>query len=124
MGKEENRLEKERERRNSRLINGTALGFSLAFLLAALAAASYTETWGSVLRGWHRILISPCPLVTDYFAIGGLASTLLNAGACGLACCAFMLLSGAVSLFPPESAELQGQSAHLHVRHQFCPVCQ
>ena len=92
MGKEENRLEKERERRNSRLINGTALGFSLAFLLAALAAASYTETWGSVLRGWHRILISPCPLVTDYFAIGGLASTLLNAGACGLACCAFMLL--------------------------------
>ena len=77
---------------NSRIINGIALGFSLAFLAASAAAAVYTGELGSVFHGWYMIMISPCPLVTDYFAVGGLASALLNAGACGLACFAFMLL--------------------------------
>ena len=84
--------EMSRTRNNSRIINGTALGFSLAFLAAALAAALYTGELGEVLHGWYLIMISPCPLVTDYFAIGGLSSALLNAGACGLACWAFMVL--------------------------------
>lgn len=77
---------------NSRIINGIALGFSLAFLLSAWAAAFYTGEWGQILYGWYLILISPCPLVTDYFALGGLSAAMLNAGVCGMACCLFMIL--------------------------------
>ena len=76
---------------NSQIINGIALGFSLAFLLSAWIAALYTKEWGQVFSNWYLIMISPCPLVTDYFALGGLASTMLNAGACGLACFFFMI---------------------------------
>ena len=78
---------------NSRIINGTALGFSILFLLASLAAACFVGEWGHVFLDWRRIMISPCPLVTDYLAIGGLSSAFLNAGACGLACFFFMRLS-------------------------------
>lgn len=77
---------------NSRIINGIAFAFSAAFLLSALAATAYTGVWGQVFHNWYLILISPCPLVTDYFAIGGLASAMLNAGACGMACFLFMVL--------------------------------
>ena len=77
---------------NSRIINGTALGFSILFLLASLAAACFVGEWGHVFLDWRRIMISPCPLVTDYLAIGGLSSSFLNAGACGLACFFFMVL--------------------------------
>lgn len=77
---------------NSQIINGIALGFSLAFLVSAFIAAHYTKEWGSVFNNWYLIMISPCPLVTDYFDIGGLASAMLNAGACGLACFLFMAL--------------------------------
>lgn len=75
---------------NSRIINGVALGFSLACLLSAWIAAYYTGERGHVFGDWYRILISPCPLVTDYFALGGLSSAMLNAGACGMACFLFM----------------------------------
>lgn len=77
---------------NSQIINGVAFGFSAAFLISALIAAFYTGEWGSVLYDWYLIMISPCPLVTDYFAIGGLASAMLNAGACGMACFLAMIL--------------------------------
>ena len=77
---------KQRTFTNSQIINGIAFGFSAAFLIAALIAAIYTGEWGSVFYNWYRIMITPCPLVTDYFAIGGLASALLNAGMCGMAC--------------------------------------
>ncbi len=77
---------------NSRIINGTALGFSILFLLASLATACFVGEWGHVFLDWRRIMISPCPLVTDYLAIGGLSSAFLNAGACGLACFFFMVL--------------------------------
>ncbi|MDO4266919.1 MAG: DUF1576 domain-containing protein [Eubacteriales bacterium] len=79
-------------RRNSWIINGIALGFSLFFLLSAFTAAVYTGEWGMVLADWHRILVTPCPLVTDYFAVGGLASAMLNAGLCGMLCVFFMVL--------------------------------
>ena len=77
---------------NSRIINGIALGFSLAFFIAAPIGAIYTGEWGSVFSNWYRILITPSPLVTDYFAVGGLGSTLLNAGICGMFCFLFMIL--------------------------------
>jgi hypothetical protein len=74
------------------IINGIAFGFSAAFLISAFIAALYTGEFGSVFHNWYLILISPCPLVTDYFEIGGLASTMLNAGACGMACFLAMIL--------------------------------
>lgn len=77
---------------NSTIINGIALGFSLAFFLASFIGALYAGEWGEVFYNWYLIMISPCPLVTDYFALGGLAGTFLNAGACGLACFLFMVL--------------------------------
>lgn len=76
---------------NSQIINGIAFGFSAAFLVSALIAAIYTGEWGSVFYDWYLIMISPCPLVTDYLAVGGLASAMLNAGACGMACFLFMV---------------------------------
>jgi len=77
---------------NSRIINGIALGFSVLFFLAAFAAAILTREWGHVFSHWYLIMITPCPLVTDYLAIGGLGSAFLNAGACGMACFLFMIL--------------------------------
>lgn len=77
---------------SSAIIDGIAFGFSAVFLLASFAAAHYTGVWGSVLHNWFLIMITPCPLVTDYFAIGGLASALLNTGVCGMVCFLFMKL--------------------------------
>ena len=75
---------------NSQIIDGIALGFSTFLLIAAFFAAFYAGEWGHVLSDWYLIMISPCPLVTDYLTIGGLSSTLLNAGACGMSCFLFM----------------------------------
>lgn len=83
---------KKRLESNSRIINRIAFGFSALFLLAAFIAAIYTGEWGHVFANWYLIMISPCPLVTDYLAIGGLSSAFLNAGACGMACFLFMVL--------------------------------
>ena len=68
---------------SSQIINGMALFFSLSFLIAAGLAAWYAGEAGEVLHGFYLILVTPSPLVTDYVAIGGLSSSLLNAGACG-----------------------------------------
>lgn len=76
---------------NNQFINLTAISFSLFFLFSALVAAFYTGEFGSVLYDWYLIMISPCPLVTDYLSIGGLGSAMLNAGACGMVCVTFML---------------------------------
>jgi len=76
---------------NSQIINGIALGFSLSFLAAAFITSFYTGEWGHVFYKWYRLLISPSPLVTDYFKLGSLPSAMLNAGVCGLFCVAFMI---------------------------------
>lgn len=76
---------------NSQIINGIALGFSVSFLISALVGGIYSGEWGSILANWRRIMLAPCPLVTDYFAVGGLGSAFLNAGACGMVCALFMI---------------------------------
>lgn len=76
---------------NSQLINLLAISFSLFFLCSALVAALYTGEFGAVFYDWYLIMISPCPLVTDYLSIGGLGSAMLNAGACGMVCVLFMI---------------------------------
>lgn len=74
----------------SKSIKTLCLFFSLSFFAASLCAAAYINVWGQVLSGWVTILTSPCPLVTDYFQLGNLASAFLNAGMCGLACWTLM----------------------------------
>lgn len=76
---------------NSAIINGIAIFFTVMLFIFAIAGAHYTNEMGTLLKDWHRILIYPCPLVTDYFAIGSLGSAFLNAAACGAVCCFFML---------------------------------
>ena len=68
---------------NQRLIRAYALFVSLFFLAATPIAVLYTEEWDFFRHLW-RILTSPSKLVTDYFALGGLGSTLFNAAVCGL----------------------------------------
>ena len=55
------------------------------FLISSVIAFFVTEEvdfWQNILT----ILTSPSKLVTDYFALGGLASTLFNAGVCVAYC--------------------------------------
>ena len=68
---------------SKRLIYLYPLFISLFFLAASPIAIVYTEEW-DFLQNLGRLLISPSKLVTDYFALGGLGSTLLNAAICGL----------------------------------------
>lgn len=76
---------------NSTIINGIAVLFTAAFLISAFFAAKHSYEWGHAFHDWYLIMITPSPLVTDYLEVGGLASAFLNAGACGLVCCLFMI---------------------------------
>lgn len=69
--------------RDAHLIRAYPLFVSLLFLIFTPIAVIYTEEWG-FFENLRQILTSPCPLVTDYFAVGGLGSTLFNAAICGL----------------------------------------
>ena len=59
------------------------LFISLFFLISVPIAVLYTQEW-DFFDNLRRILTSPSKLVTDYFALGGLGSTLFNAAVCGL----------------------------------------
>ena len=76
MSEQENRL-------NQRLTCLYPLFVSLFFLLATPVAVIYTAEW-DFFENLVRILTSPSKLVTDYFALGGLGSTLFNVAICGL----------------------------------------
>lgn len=79
------------EKRNDRLILAYMLVWSVSLLLAVPIAAAVNHEWDTLLSDLFRICTSPSKLVTDYFAIGGLASALLNAGLCGLAVSVILL---------------------------------
>ena len=68
---------------NERLIRAYTVFISLFFLISTPIAVLYTKEWDFFENLW-RIITSPCKLVTDYFALGGLGSTLFNAAVCGL----------------------------------------
>lgn len=68
---------------SNRLIYLYPLFISLFFLVATPIAVVYTKEW-DFFNNLVRILTSPSKLVTDYFALGGLGSTLFNAAICGL----------------------------------------
>ena len=66
---------------------------TLSFFVAVPIAAYVTGTSGE--QFWANvadILTGPSKLVTDYFALGCLASSLFNAGVCGLICNAILLI--------------------------------
>ena len=72
-----------RDRLNRKLVVAYPVFISLFFLIATPIAVWYTEEWDFFANLW-RIISSPCRLITDYFAVGGLGSTLFNAAVCGL----------------------------------------
>ena len=76
-------VSEQKDKLSKRLIYLYPLFISLSFMIAAPIAVIYTEEW-NFLDNLVRILTSPCKLVTDYFALGGLGSTLFNAAVCGL----------------------------------------
>ena len=66
-----------------KMIRLYSLFVSLSFLIATPFAVIYAKEW-NFWENLNDILFSPCKLVTDYFALGGLGSTLFNAAICGL----------------------------------------
>jgi hypothetical protein len=68
---------------NEKIIRTYALFVSLFFLIAAPIAVIYTKEW-DFFANLRHILTSPSKLITDYFALGGLGSTLFNTAVCGL----------------------------------------
>ena len=69
---------------------------NLSFLVATPLAIAVSGTDAALF--WENlwaILTGPSKLVTDYFSLGCLASTLLNAGLCGLACTLIITVSRA-----------------------------
>ena len=74
---------KKRQRSNEKLISFYLTFISIFFLLATPIAVVYTQEW-DFFENLLKILTSPCELITDYFALGGLGSTLFNAAVCGL----------------------------------------
>lgn len=65
------------------------LAYSLALLITAAVTGNLTESW----RGFLTILQSPSQLTIDYFKIGTVGGTFLNAGFVGLACVLVFALS-------------------------------
>ncbi len=65
---------------------------TMCFFAASVAACFYTRE-ADILGGLTRILTSPSQLVTDYFALGGLAAAFLNTAICGLAANLVILIS-------------------------------
>ncbi len=67
----------------SRYIRLYTLFVSLFLLLASLIGALLTEET-AFFKHFLTLQITPSPLITDYFALGGLGSTFFNAGILGL----------------------------------------
>ena len=85
----------ERAKQNGIAFSLFTLFLSLSFLVAVPVAMRWTNTdFATLLENLFQICTSPSKLVTDYFGVGCLASTLLNAGLCGLACNLLILISG------------------------------
>lgn len=87
---------KERRKTNSLAFKGFISLLTLSFFIATPIASAITGVNGETfLQNLLALLTGPAKLVTDYFALGCLASTLFNAGVCGLACTLIILLSRA-----------------------------
>lgn len=115
-----------KEKFNSRLLTIYMLVWSVAFLIAVPIACELSGENESFLYDLYLILTSPSKLVTDYFNIGGLGSTLFNAALCGFACNLVMV----VSKTKPTATTLAGYflvTAHcfygLNIINMWPPFC-
>lgn len=89
-------LMKRRMKENSIAFKFFILLLNLSFFIAVPVAMAVTGTgWKLLIHNLLTLFCSPSKLVTDYFALGCLSSTLLNAGICGLACMLIVLFSKA-----------------------------
>ncbi len=89
-------ISKERIRKNSLALKIFIILLTLSFFIATPIAIAVTGIDGNTF--WQNILSimkGPGRLVTDYFTLGCLASTLFNAGVCGLACTLILIISRA-----------------------------
>lgn len=89
-------LMKKRMKENSIAFKCFIILLNLSFFVAtpiakAISGISGDQFWSNF---WN-IITGPSKLVTDYFSLGCLASTLFNAGICGLACTLIITISGA-----------------------------
>ena len=66
----------------------------LLYSLFFLAMAFYAGTLEDNLHGLHTIITSPAQLTIDYFALGGVGATFLNASLVGFACMLVLYSSG------------------------------
>lgn len=53
------------------------------------------DSFSNLFKDFAYVLTSPSKLVTDYFELGSIAATFLNASLCGFACCVVCLISRA-----------------------------
>ena len=91
---ERDALMAKRAKRNGIAFSLFTLFLSFFFLAAVPVAMRVTNTDATTMwQNLFRICTSPSKLVTDYFGVGCLSSTLLNAGLCGLACNFLILIS-------------------------------
>ncbi len=89
-------VSKERLKKNSIALKGFILLLTLSFFIATPIAMAVTGVDAeSFLHNLIAIFKGPSKLVTDYFTLGCLASTLFNAGLCGLACTMILTVSRA-----------------------------
>ena len=89
-------LIKRRAKENSIAFKFFIFILNLSFFIAVPVAMAVTKTNGAqVLHNLMELFCGPSKLVTDYFTLGCLSSTLLNAGICGLACTLIVLFSKA-----------------------------
>ena len=87
-------LFEKRARQNSVAFSLFALFLSLSFFAAVPIALQMTgESTDALWESLYRIVTGPSKLVTDYFDLGSLAATLLNAGVCGFVCNLMILIS-------------------------------
>ena len=89
-------VSKERIKTNSLAFKGFISLLTISFFIATPIAAAVTGVSNEVfLNNLISIITGPSKLVTDYFALGCLASTLFNASVCALACALILLISRA-----------------------------
>ena len=85
---------RQRTKTNSLAFLLFSLFLTICFFAAVYPAVLLTDLSGERFwKGLLAIFTGPSKLVTDYYALGGLAPTLFNAGLCGLACNLFLVFS-------------------------------
>ncbi len=79
--------------RNERMLMDYTWLWSLALLAAVIPACLYSGEGTDIFSNFRYLLFSPAQLTPDYFDVGSLGASLLNAGLCGLSVDLVLLLS-------------------------------